>query len=65
MDMCTQGSFDFVIYTDALDRLNTGQTYSKEIGRISSGDFYKKEGSPQMEIICIDSDNYGFTYDII
>jgi hypothetical protein len=65
MDMYTQGSFDFVIYTDALDRLNTGQTYSKEIGRISSGDFYKKEGSPQMEIICIDSDNYGFTYDII
>ena len=65
MDMYTQGSFDLVVYTDALDRLNTGQTYSREIGRISSNDFFKKEGSPMMEIICINSDNYDFTYDII
>ena len=65
MDMYTQGSFDLIVYTDALDRLNTGQTYSREIGRISSNDFFKKEGSPMMEIICINSDNYDFTYDII
>ena len=65
MDMYTQGSFDLIVYTDALDRLNTGQTYSREIGRISSNDFFKKEGSPIMEIICINSDNYDFTYDII
>lgn len=65
MDMYTQGSFDIVVYTDALDRLNNGQTYSREIGRISSNDFYQKNGSPQMEIICINKDTYDFTYDII
>jgi hypothetical protein len=65
MDMYTQGSFDLVIYTDALDRLNTGQSYSKEIGRISSNDFYAKGGTPQMEVICLDRDLYTFTYDII
>jgi hypothetical protein len=65
MDMYTQGSFDLVIYTDALDRLNNGQTYSREIGRISSNDFYQNNGSPQMEIICINKDTYDFTYDII
>jgi hypothetical protein len=65
MDMYTQGSFDLVIYTDAKDRLNVGQSYSREIGRISSNDFYKKEGSPQIEMICLNSDTYDFTYDII
>jgi hypothetical protein len=65
MDMYTQGSFDIVVYTDALDRLNNGQTYSREIARISSNDFYQKNGSPQMEIICINKDTYDFTYDLI
>jgi len=65
MDMYTQGSFDLVVYTDSLDRLNSGQTYSREIGRISSTDFFSKNGSPQMEIICLDSETYNFTYDII
>jgi hypothetical protein len=65
MDMYSQGSFDLVVYTDALDRLNTGVNYSKEIGRISSGDFYAKSGTPQMEIICIDRDSYTFTFDIL
>lgn len=65
MDMYSQGSFDLVVYTDALDRLNTGVNYSKEIGRISSGDFYAKGGTPQMEIICIDRDSYTFTFDIL
>lgn len=65
MDMYTQGSFDLILYTDALDKLNTGQTYSREIGRISSNDFYSKNGVPQMEVICITPSNYTFTYDII
>ena len=65
MDMSTLGSFDLIVYTDALDRLNTGQAYSKEIGRISSTDFFSKGGTPQMEIICIDSTRYTFTFDLL
>jgi hypothetical protein len=65
MDMYSLGSFDLVVYTDALDRLNTGQVYSREIGRISSTDFYSKGGVPQMEIVCISRDSYTFTYDLI
>lgn len=65
IDMYTQGSFDLIFYTDALDRLNTGQFYTKEIARISSSDFYSKNGSPQIEIICINKDSYTFTFDLI
>jgi hypothetical protein len=65
IDMYTQGSFDLVFYTDALDRLNTGQFYTKEIARISSNDFYVKGGTPQIEIICLNRDNYTFTFDLI
>lgn len=65
MDMYSLGSFDLVVYTDTLDRMNTGQPYSQEIGRISSGDFYKKEGAPQMEIICLSRDDYKFTFDLV
>jgi hypothetical protein len=65
MDMYSQGSFDLVVYTDALDRLNTGQNYSKEIGRISSSEFYAKGGAPQIEIICIDRNSYTFTFDLL
>jgi len=64
MDMYSQGSFDLVFYTDALDRMNNGQTYSIQIGRISSNDFFQSNGSPKIEIICIDRDTYTFTYDI-
>ena len=65
MDMYTQGSFDLIVYTDALDKMNAGQTYSREIGRISSNDFYQKAGVPQMEMICINPVNYTFTFDIL
>jgi hypothetical protein len=65
MDMYSEGSFDLVVYTDALDRLNTGQNYSKEIGRISSSEFYAKGGSPQIEIICIDRNSYTYTFDLL
>ena len=65
IDMYTNGSFDLVVYTDALDRLNTGQTYSQEIARISSSDFFDKNGVPQIEIICLDATQYLFTFDLI
>lgn len=65
MDMYTQGSYDLVVYTDSLDRLNTGQTYSKEIARITSTDFYTAGGTPIVEIICLNSSAYSFTYDIL
>ena len=65
IDMYTNGSFDLVVYTDALDKLNTGQTYSQEIARISSSDFFDKNGVPQIEIICLDSTQYLFTFDLI
>lgn len=65
IDMYTQGSFDLIFYTDALDRLNTGQYYTKEIARISSNDFYVKGGTPQIEIICLNRDAYSFTFDLI
>jgi hypothetical protein len=65
IDMYTQGSFDLIFYTDALDRLNTGQYYTKEIARISSNDFYVKGGTPQIEIICLNRDTYSFTFDLI
>jgi hypothetical protein len=65
MDMYSEGSFDLIVYTDALDRLNTGQNYSKEIGRISSSEFFANGGSPQIEIICINKDSYTFTFDLL
>lgn len=65
IDMSSNGSFDINIYTDALDRLNTGATYSKMIGRISSNQMSTRNGVAQLEIICIDKDAYTFTYDLI
>ena len=49
----------------ALDKLATGQTYSKQIGMISTSDFYNNNGSAQLEIICIDPTTYTFTYDLL
>lgn len=64
MDMYTQGSFDFVVYTDGKDRLNSGEIFSKEIARISSTDFYAKNGVPQIEIVCLNYEDYEFTFDL-
>jgi hypothetical protein len=64
MDMYTLGSFDMVFYTDSIDRMANGINYGVEIGRVFSSDFYKAEGAPSIEIICIDPTNYTFTYDI-
>ena len=65
IDMYSNGSFDLIVYTDASDRLKSGQAYSKEIGRISSNNFYVNGGYAQMEIICIDPKLYTFTYDVV
>jgi hypothetical protein len=64
MDMYTLGSYDLVVFTDALDKTASGTNYSVEIGRILSSDFYKAEGAPSIEIICIDPVAYTFTYDL-
>jgi hypothetical protein len=64
MDMYTLGSFDLVVYTDALDRTVSGTNYNIEIGRIFSSDFLAAEGSPRIEIICIDPATYTFTFDL-
>lgn len=64
MDMSSQGSFSFEIKTDALDRTNTGLFYGKTIGIITSDDFVKYDGTPKIEIICIDQSTMQFTFDI-
>lgn len=64
MDMYTQGSYDFAVFTDATDRMKNGEDYGVEIARIYSSDFYSADGAPQLEIVCIDADNYIFTYDL-
>lgn len=64
MDMYTEGSFDFIVYTDALDKLNSGVAYSKEIARIYSSDFHDN-GSPRIRIICLDESTLEFTDDIL
>jgi hypothetical protein len=65
IDMYTEGSFDLVVFTDAIDRLSTGENYSKEIGRISSSVFFEESGYPKLRIICLNKDTYTFTYDIL
>ena len=65
MDMYSSGSFDLVVYTDAIDRLSSGQIFSSEIARISSSDFYANNGTPSIEIICIDTNSYSFTFDLL
>jgi hypothetical protein len=64
MDMYTLGSYDLAIFTDAKDRSGNGVNYGVEIGRIYSTDFYAADGAPRIEIICIDAQNYVFTYDL-
>jgi len=64
MDMYTLGSYDFVVYTDTIDRNGNGNVYGVEVARIYSSDFYKSNGTPSIEIICLDSKNYVFTFDL-
>lgn len=60
----TNGKFNFIIYSDALDKLNTGFPYSAEIGFVSFLEFEKKDNSPIIELVCLDPATYTFAVDI-
>jgi hypothetical protein len=60
----TNGNFNLLIYTDAVDKLNTGFTYSAEIGIVDFTEFTAKNGKPIIEIICIDPNTFDFEIDI-
>lgn len=60
----TNGNFNFIIYSDALDTLNTGFPYSAEIGYITYTQFAAKGDNPIIELICLDPATYGFSVDI-
>lgn len=64
MDLYSQGQYYLQINTDALDKLNTGIIYGKSIGVITSTDFVKYNGTPKIEIICLDASTYTFTFDL-
>lgn len=64
MDMYSQGQYDLIVYTDASNVTNSGEDYSVEIGRISSTDFYSKNGCPKIKIICLNASDYSFTCDL-
>ena len=60
----TNGKFNFIVYTDAKDKLNTGFPYSAEIAFVTYFDFEKKGNSPVIEIVCIDPATYTFVVDV-
>jgi hypothetical protein len=60
----TNGKFNFIVYTDAADALNTGFAYSAEAAFITYLDFEKRDNVPTIEIICINPATYEFTVDI-
>ena len=60
----TNGNFNFIIYSDALDTLNTGFPYSAEIGFVTYSQFAAKGNNPIIELICLDPTTYTFSVDI-
>ena len=58
------GNFNFIIYSDALDALNTGFPYSAEIGFVTYSQFAAKSENPIIELICLDPTTYQFSVDI-
>ena len=60
----TNGKFNFIVYSDATDYLNTGFPYSAEIGFITYLDFENKGNSPIIELVCIDPATFTFAVDI-
>jgi len=58
------GTFNVFIYSDALDKLNTGYVYSKQIALITYDQFTSKEYKPLIELICIDPVTFSFVTDI-
>lgn len=60
----TNGQFNFIVYSDAADRLNSGFPYSAQIGFLTYLDFDNKSNMPTIELICINPATYQFTVDI-
>lgn len=60
----TNGNFNFIIYSDALDTLNTGFPYNAEIAYIPYSEFELKDNRPTIELICLDPDTFTFAVDI-
>jgi hypothetical protein len=60
----SNGSFNFIIYSDALDKLKTGFPYSAEIAFVSYLDFESRNNAPTIELVCLDPATYTFTADI-
>ena len=58
------GNFNFIVYTDATDKLNTGFAYSAEAAYVTYLDFENKGNSPIIEVVCIDPATYQFEVDI-
>ena len=58
------GNFNFIVYTDATDKLNTGFPYSAEAAYVTYLDFENKGNSPIIEVVCIDPTTYQFAVDI-
>lgn len=58
------GNFNFIIYSDTLDTLNTGFPYSAEIGFITYSQFTAKGDNPIIELVCLDPATYQFSVDI-
>lgn len=60
----TNGKFNFIVYTDAADDLNTGFPYSAEAAFVTYLEFEKKDNVPTIEIICVDPATYEFVVDV-
>jgi hypothetical protein len=60
----SNGRFNFIIYSDATDTLNTGFPYSAEIGYITYLDFESRNNAPTIELVCLDPATYTFAVDI-
>jgi hypothetical protein len=60
----TSGNFNFIVYTDANDKLDTGFPYSAEAAYVTYLDFENKGNSPIIEVICIDPATFQFAVDI-
>jgi hypothetical protein len=63
-DEIIPGIYDFKIYTDALNRNNTG-TYGVAIGLFNDLDFTPSLNKPIFDIICLDDTNFTFRVDKI
>jgi hypothetical protein len=63
-DEIIPGTFDFKIYTDALNKNNTG-IYGVAIGLFNDLDFTPSLNKPIFDIICLDNINFTFRVDKI